>query len=186
MIILFGVVGSGKSEQANLLVERLHCPHVSTSQLLREHSNPQHEAIMQAGKLVDDENIFELLEPELKKVHAESQEFILDGAPRSVKQAEWLVNKIKAGEVKLTAIIHLKVSKETTLKRLLNRGREDDTEVVITERFRQYESVTNPVLDYLRQQGYKVFDIDGENPLDDVQQEVWQVVKDKINASQKR
>lgn len=183
MIILFGSVGSGKSEQSNRLVKKLHCPHISTSALLREHHNPEWEKLMLAGKLVPDQVIFDLLEAEFKKMHIESQEFILDGAPRSVAQAEWLDGKIKAGGVKLTAIFHLQVSKETTLKRMLSRGREDDTEEVIAERFKQYQDVTNPVLECLVQKGYAVYDIDGEWPLDIVEKQIWNILKDKVSAA---
>lgn len=180
MIILFGVVGSGKSEQASRIERKLNCPRLTVSQLLRERAKPRWEKLMQAGVLVSDEEIVQLLEPELEKIHAESQEFILDGAPRSVGQAEWLVKKIKAGEVKLTAIIHLKVSRETTVARMLKRGREDDTEEVIGERFKQYETKTTPVLDFLRRHGYEVIDVDGEWSADVVEQQIWKVLQGKV------
>ena len=180
MIILFGGVGSGKSEQAKRMVTRLKCPHVSTSQLLKQQANPHWQKLMASGILVPDKDTVSLLEPELKKIRAESQEFILDGAPRSIGQAEWLVNKIRIGEVKLTAIIHLKVSRETTVARMLNRGREDDTAEVIGERFREYETKTIPVLDYLRSQGYEVIEIDGEWSADVVEQQIWKVLEGKI------
>ncbi|HZP55591.1 MAG TPA: nucleoside monophosphate kinase [Candidatus Saccharimonadales bacterium] len=183
MIILFGVVGSGKSEQANRLEKKLNCPHITVSQVLKEQHNPAWDSLISAGKLVPDENVISLLEPVLNKV--KKGEFILDGAPRSERQAEWLSQKIKSGGIKLTAIFHLVVSKETTLKRLLNRGREDDREEVIVERFRQYAAVTNPVLAYLVKQGYAVYDIDGEWPLDIVEMQIWNVLKDKIDAPQK-
>ncbi|HSX18354.1 MAG TPA: nucleoside monophosphate kinase [Candidatus Saccharimonadales bacterium] len=185
MIILFGVVGSGKSEQANRMIAKLKCPLISTSDLLRETHNPEWQEIMLSGKLVPDEAIFELLEPELKKARADKNECILDGAPRSIPQAEWLSNKIKSREVKLTAVIYFKVSKETTMKRLLNRGREDDTEEVIAERFRQYDANTMPVLIYLSSQGYPVYEINGELTSDKVETEIWQVLKDKVEAKKR-
>lgn len=184
MIILFGVVGSGKSEQAKRMVARLNCPHISTSQLLRDGAKQHWQQLMLRGKLVRDEDVIGLLESEFKKIGAGSQEFILDGAPRSIGQAGWLVGKIKADEVKLTAIIHLNVSRETTLARMLKRGRDDDTEEVISERFRQYEAITNPVLDYLRSQGLQVIEIDGERSADEVEREVWKALEGKLSAPQ--
>ena len=186
MIILFGVVGSGKSEQAKRLVAKLKCPHVSTSRLLREDLTPEHQAIMQAGKLVDDDNIFELLEPEFKRIDADHHEFILDGAPSSVGQAEWLLSKVKAGELKLTAIIHLKVPRDLILKRLLARGREDDQGGIIARRIEEYDNVTTPVLDYFRSQGYAVHQIDGGGSLGEVERQVWQTIKDKVDEAQER
>jgi adenylate kinase family enzyme len=46
MIILFGVVGSGKSEQARRLVAKIKCPYISTSDLLRENLTPQVEGLL--------------------------------------------------------------------------------------------------------------------------------------------
>lgn len=181
MIILFGVVGSGKSEQANRLEIKLNCPHVTVSQLIRQQENQEWDALMQAGKLVPDDAVLKLLEAELKRINAKNHEFILDGAPRSIPQAEWLSGKINTGELNLTAIIHLKVSKETTLIRLLRRGRQDDTEEVITERFKQYDAVTTPVLNFLREeQGYEIYDIDGEWSSDVVEKQIWKILEGKI------
>lgn len=178
MIILFGVVGSGKSEQAKLLVAKLNCPHISTSRLLKDNSNQEWDKLMMAGKLVPDEDIYSVLGPELEKI--KDREFILDGAPRSVAQAEWLSNKIKAGDLNLTAIIHLKASKDVVMKRLLARGREDDNEAVIANRLSEYEQVTTPVLDYLKEQGYKISEVDGDKSLEEVEQQIWQVLGDKV------
>ena len=182
MIILFGVVGSGKSEQAKRLVARINCPYISTSRLIREKRDPQWEAIMMMGKLLSDQEIISLIEPELNKIDAQHKEFILDGAPRSITQAQWLLKLVEAGKLKLTAIIYLKVSKEITVQRLLKRGREDDKEEIISERFRQYEEVTTPVLDYLRQHGFEVNEVDGSLSIDEVEEQIWGILKDKIEA----
>jgi adenylate kinase len=181
VIILFGVLGSGKSEQAARMVSKLKCPHISTSQLIREQGNKEWINQTLQGKLLPDDIIFELLEPALKKIHADKQEFILDGAPRSIGQAKWLIQRIRSGEIKLTAIIHLKVSRKTTIERMLKRGREDDTKEVINERFKQYETNTKPVLDYLREQGFEVIDIDGEWSSDMVELEIWKVLEGKLD-----
>lgn len=186
MIILFGVVGSGKSEQAKRLVAKLDCPYISTSQLIRESRNPQWEAIMMMGKLVSDGEVLSLLKPELKKIDAGHKEFILDGAPRSIEQAQWLLKEVNEGKVKFTAIIYLKVSKETTIQRLLKRGRDDDKEEIISERFRQYEEVTTPVLDFLKDKGWQINEVEGEWSADMVEKVIWQILKDKVGAAKVR
>lgn len=186
MIILFGVVGSGKSEQAKLLMSRLNCPHVSTSRLLKEKSKPEYQETMKSGKLIGDEKIFKLLETKFTEIDAANREFVLDGAPRSVGQAEWIDRKIKNGQLKLTAIIYLRVPKEVVLQRLMARGREDDKEDVIARRFRQYDEVTTPVLEYFRTHDYPVSSIDGIGTLQEVQNRIWQAVKDKVDAPQER
>lgn len=184
MIIIFGVVGSGKTEQAKRLIEKLHCPYISTSRLIREKSNPEWENLMSVGHLLPDDAIFSLLEPVLEKIDGSGQEFILDGAPRSVGQAEWLVKKIQAKQLTPTAIFHLQVSKETTMERLLARGREDDKVDIIAERFNQYENITRPVLDYLRTHNVQIDEIDGEWSADVVERQIWKVLENKRNASQ--
>ena len=179
MIILFGVVGSGKSEQAKRLLARLNCPYISTSHLLRENLTPERQARMLAGKLVPDDEVLSLLGPALQEAKAGTVECILDGAPRSIAQAQWLIDKMRSGEVKLTAIIHLKVSKELVLKRLLARGREDDRQDVINRRFQQYDSITTPVLDYLERQGYKIDEVDASKSPEQVEAQVQGVVASK-------
>lgn len=180
MIILLGVVGSGKSEQAKRLVAKLHCPYISTSYLIREKQNPQWEAMMMIGKLLPDEDIISLLEPELQKIDAARHEFILDGAPRSIGQAQWLYDKVQTGKLRLTAVIQLNVSKETTMYRLLKRGRDDDKREIISERFRQYEEISTPVLDFLKNHGWQIHEVDGEWSADVVEREIWQILKDKF------
>ena len=182
MIILFGVVGSGKSEQAKRLISRLSCPYISTSLLIRQQRNPRWEAVMMMGKLLSDQEIISLIEPELNKIDAQHKEFILDGAPRSITQAQWLLNKVETGKLKLTAIIYLKVSKEITVQRLLKRGRDDDKEEIISERFRQYEEITTPVLYYLRKHGLQIHEVDGSLSIDEVEKQIWEVLKGKIET----
>lgn len=179
MIILFGVVGSGKSEQAKRLIAKLHCPYISTSRLIRERANPGWDKQIRVGNLLPDEDIFLILEPELRRINAAKEEFILDGAPRSIGQAQWLIQKIKKSSLKFTAIIHLNVSKEVVLQRLLARGRYDDKQQVIATRFEHYDNVTTPVLDYFRSQGYAVNDVDGSLSIDEVEKQVWEVLKGK-------
>jgi adenylate kinase len=114
MIILFGIAGSGKGTQAEILSKRLNCPTLSSGEVLRQNkNNPKILDALSAGKLVDDEIIMSLLEDELTKIHADTQEFVLDGTPRSINQAQWLVDKIKNGKLHLTAIININLSMET-------------------------------------------------------------------------
>ena len=176
MIILFGVVGSGKSEQAKRLLDHFSCPYISTSHLLRDNLTPDRRAKMLAGKLVDDEEILQLLGPALDKARAGEQECILDGAPRSIVQAKWLMKRIQKGDIKLTATIYLKVSKKDVLKRLLARGRDDDKREIISQRFSQYDKITTPVLDYLREEGCKIEEVDASKSPEEVEAEIQKVL----------
>jgi adenylate kinase len=179
MIVLFGAIGSGKTEQGERLVKHLDCPRVSTSQLLRQAADPRHLQQIAEGTLVSDQDILDLLGPELKKVDADKNEFILDGSPRSIPQAKWLISKIEAGEVKFTAIIYLKVPVRTVVERLVKRGRLDDKEDIIRRRLDEYAKITTPVLDYLGQEGYKVDEINGSPPSDQVEKSIQAVLETK-------
>lgn len=170
MIVFLGIVGSGKSTQAALLSVRLACLRLSTGDLLRANMKGRIAKKMLAGELVEDKNLFKLLDKDLKR-HGKT-EFILDGFPRTMKQAEWLVDKIKQYKIKLTAVVHLNASHKTVKKRLLARGRPDDYEGAIAERFAEYESKIVPILDYLREQSLPVYEIDGEKPEQEVERNI--------------
>lgn len=163
MIIFMGLAGSGKSTQGQLLAAHLHCPWISTGNLLRQF-NTDHKVQqrMLKGEMIDDETTLSVLEAELKRVDAAHNECILDGSPRTLRQAEWLVTKARKNDLKITAIIHLKASKNIAKKRLLARHRPDDNEPAIAERFAEYEKVIKPIVAYLRSEGFRVHDINGE------------------------
>lgn len=176
MIIIMGSVGSGKTEQGSRLVNKINCPRISTSQLLREHPEKKWHSHILSGKLVDDEEVIRALQPALEAVNAHSQEVILDGAPRSIPQAEWLRGEIAAGRIKLTAIFNLVVSDEVVLHRLMSRGREDDQRQVIMKRLKDYHEITQPVLDYLSGNGIKIHHIDGEKDPDSVEMQIDKIL----------
>ncbi len=172
MIVLVGSVGSGKTEQGRRLAKYLNCPWLSTSQLLRDKpSQPRHQQ-MATGELVADQAIIEVLEAEFKKIGAERNEFVLDGAPRSLAQSQWLLAKIKAGEVKFTAIVCLNVSKEEIFQRLADRQRTDDQKQVVLRRLEEYQTLTEPALAYLTQHGLKITEIDGNSPIEIVERRI--------------
>jgi adenylate kinase len=166
------MAGTGKSTQGQLIAEYLKCPWVSVGNILRAHMSGKYAKQMLAGELIDDEQMFPLLEEELKRLGADKNEVILDGSPRTMDQAEWLAEKINSGELSLTAIIHLKVSKEIAKKRLLSRGRPDDHEQAINERFAEYEKVIVPIMKYLKEQGFRIYDINTERSQDEIAEDI--------------
>lgn len=151
-LVLVGAPGSGKGTQADILEQIFGVPHISTGAILREEVKQgtelgkQADAYMKAGQLVPDELIFAIMEPRLDKLPG----FILDGFPRSLSQAEKLDGILKQP---LTAVAVLDCDDELLVKRMLARGREDDTEEVIRERLKVYHQQTEPVLQYYEQQG---------------------------------
>jgi adenylate kinase len=94
-------------------------------------------------------------------------EFVLDGFPRTIPQANWLLDQVHQGRFKLSAVINLDASEEVVRGRLMQRGRVDDTDDAINERFKEYRTVTLPILDHFRQEGVTVCDIEAaQSPRD--------------------
>jgi adenylate kinase len=74
--------------------------------------------------------------------------FILDGFPRSTDQADALNEILAELDTKLDAVLSFGVDEDVVVKRMLARGRADDTEEVIRNRMHVYLSETAPLLEY--------------------------------------
>lgn len=165
MIILMGVAGAGKSMQGRIFADEHGYAWISTGELFRVLVTGQRRQQMLAGQLLSDDEVIALIDKTLDQMVDTDQEFVLDGFPRTKPQADWLLDQVKQGRFKLTAIFNLKASPEVVKQRLLERGRQDDTETVIDKRFKEYDAVTLPIIDYFKQAGINVYDINaGKEP----------------------
>lgn len=178
MIIILGIAGSGKTTQGKILAERLKCPWISVGQLIRNQEiTPEAKQKNLQGELMGDELLFPFLNAEFQRLDAGSHEVILDGFPRLLSQARWLASKIEVGKIKLTGVIHLKISKQTAKDRLLHRGRPDDHEAAITQRFSIYEKSVSSILGLLGSQNHDIHEIDGEGSIEEVAKLISRVFK---------
>jgi len=159
MIILTGVAGAGKSMQGKILADEHGYAWISTGEILRVLVTGKRRHEMLQGKLLSDDEMINLMDKVLELIDTQ-QEFVLDGFPRTVPQADWLLEQVNNGRFSLSAVIHLAASEEVVRARLLERGRQDDTEEAIAKRFSEYREVTLPIIEYLRKEGAKVCDID--------------------------
>jgi adenylate kinase len=155
MIILMGVAGAGKSMQGKILADEHGYAWISTGEILRVLVTGKRRQEMLQGKLLSDEEMINLMDKVLELIDTQ-QEFVLDGFPRTIPQADWLLEQVHKGRFALSAVVHLAASEEVVRARLLDRARPDDTEEAIAKRFSEYNSVTLPILEHLEREGAKV------------------------------
>lgn len=161
MIIVVGVAGSGKSTQSRMLAEHEGWCWISMGQLLRNKLTGELADEMNSGKLLDDTKVTQILKDELT-TQIPKCKVILDGFPRRVIQATWLIEAISELGDSVEAVVHLQAKEEVVLDRLLQRGRPDDKPDAINERFLEYEQDIKPLLDLFAKNGVPIVEVNGE------------------------
>jgi len=159
MIILMGVAGAGKSMQGKILADEHGYAWISSGEIFRVLITGKRRQEMLEGKLLSDDEVIKVVDKVFELIDT-SQEFVLDGFPRTVVQADWLINQAREGRFELSAVIHLAASEEVVRSRLLERGRQDDTDEAIAKRFSEYRNSTLPIIEHFKKEGVKVCDID--------------------------
>ena len=175
-LVLLGAPGAGKGTQAVFLKDRHGLAHISTGDILRQNIKDgtalglEAKKFMDAGQLVPDEVVMNMMKDKLASL-PEDQGFMLDGFPRTVKQAEFL-----EGITKLDGVIMFKVSDDDIVKRLMNRAvckscggittwdngekcpscggelyrRADDNEETIRSRLKVFHEQTEALIEFYR------------------------------------
>jgi adenylate kinase len=113
MIILMGVAGAGKSMQGRLFADEHGYAWISTGDLFRVLVTGKRRQQMLEGKLLDDDEVIALIDKTLKLIDAK-KEFLLDGFPRTKKQADWVLEQAAAGRFQLTAVFNLAASPDAS------------------------------------------------------------------------
>ena len=197
-MIFLGPPGAGKGTLAARAVEIMGLPHISTGVIFRAAISAKSplgikvKAIIDAGKLVDDETTIELVKERLQQEDAQKG-YILDGFPRTIPQAQAL-SKFSTVE----KVINFDLPDSVVLERLGGRRvcrdcgynfhavfnkpktegvcdycegeiytRADDSPDAIQKRLEVYRSQTAPLIDYYRQSGLLV-DIDASPQVDEI------------------
>ncbi|GJF08236.1 adenylate kinase [Mycolicibacterium cyprinidarum] len=152
-IVLLGPPGAGKGTQAQKLADELGVPQVSTGDLFRDNISNGTDLGLEAKKYLDAGDLVPaaltnaLVDDRLGDADVAAG-FILDGYPRSVEQAEALDEMLARRELSLDAVLEFRVPEDELVSRLKGRGRADDTEEIIRNRFRVYRDETAPLLDH--------------------------------------
>lgn len=171
MILIMGIAGSGKGTQSKLLAEKSGYHLITMGDVLRQSASQEQRQKMEAGILLDDQEIIQITDKFLGALPPDG-EVLLDGFPRTLPQAEWLVGEAKKGRFKISSAIHLVASRQAVKERLIGRARNDDVDHAIEQRFDEYEKSTAPILDWLREQDIDVYDVDAERPIETVYQDI--------------
>jgi len=119
-VIILGAPASGKGTQCDLLVEKYGLLHVSTGDLLRARSRflPELAEYMDRGALVPDEIITQVLRERLSEPDASGRGVLLDGYPRTRRQAEMLADM---GNMRIDHVILLDVPDDVVIERVEGR-----------------------------------------------------------------
>lgn len=176
MIILMGVAGAGKSMQGKILADEHGYAWISTGEILRVLVTGRRRQEMLEGKLLSDTEMVAILDKVFDLIDTD-QEFVLDGFPRTVVQADWLLEQTRRGRFKLTAVIHLTASQEIVRERLVKRARLDDTDEAISKRFQEYNSVTVPIIEHFKHLGVAICEIDAGSSAREVHDAILKCLK---------
>lgn len=168
-----GIAGAGKGTQAKMLVDRDGYSIVATGDTFRKFATEEQRSRMLQGLLLQDEDIYEMLNKAFDTV-SDLEKCILDGAPRSIPQADWL---LRQSRLDIKAVVHINVDEDVVRRRLLSRARSDDTESGISKRFEEYRNNTLPILKHLKARGIKVFEVDGNQEPNKVHQEILECIE---------
>lgn len=176
MIILMGLAGSGKSTQGKMLAESMGRRWLSAGQVLRDTQNPEVKAVQDRGELVDDEVTIGLMRDAIVQTASRGQDMVLDGFPRTVRQAEWVAeNLVRAIE----GVIYLDVPKEQLIQRMMLRGRSDDeSREAIEKRFAVVEKNITEVSTILMKKGVRIVAVSGEGTVEEVFERIKLVIRD--------
>lgn len=164
-ILIMGLPGSGKTTQSKILANSLNLCFIKTGEILRELSKQDGEVAkglkeaMEKGELVDNKVAADVVRDRVLEMDCQNG-FIMDGYPRSLDQLQYF-------DPKFDKVFYLKISPEQSEKRLLQRGRQDDSPEIIDKRIRVQNEKLNPLLDYFSNNS-DLIEIDGEQDIEKV------------------
>ena len=210
-LILLGCPGAGKGTQAKLIAEKYHIPHISTGDIFRTaiqngtELGKKVKAIVDGGQLVPDQVVVDLVKERLKQSDCQNG-FLLDGFPRTVDQAQALLQITP-----IDFVIDIDVPEEEIVRRLSGRRvhpasgriyhldshppkvantddvtgeplvqRLDDTEETVRKRLAVYQQQTKPLQDYYQSTHYRK--IDGTGSVRDITAKIFSILDAQAKA----
>lgn len=176
MIIFFGPAGAGKSVQGQILSARYGWRWLSAGQLLRDTHDAELLKAMSTGELVHNDIANKVMLNALKR-SKDIDHVILDGFPRELSQAKWLLANEPEHERSIAAIVVLEVPKSELVRRLTLRGRADDTPESIERRLQIFRTEIYPILAYFNERHVHIVHIDGTGTVGQVHDRIVEELK---------
>ncbi|MFB2918497.1 MULTISPECIES: adenylate kinase [Aerosakkonema] len=179
-LIFLGPPGAGKGTQAKKLADSCAIPHISTGDILRNEVaqgtplGSKAKSYQERGELVPDSLILDMMRERLNQSDTQDG-WILDGFPRNVTQAGFLDELLEQLKQNCDRVVNLEVPDEVLVRRLLGRGRPDDTEEVIRRRLEVYREQTAPLIDYYRDR-QQLVSIEGDRTMTEVTAEIKKAI----------
>lgn len=172
MIVFFGPAGAGKSMQGQILAARQGWRWLSAGQILRDTHDAALIQTMHEGNLVPHEAITRIMGEAIQKA-GDIDQIILDGFPRELEQAQWLVESKTDHGRDISLVVVLEVPREELLKRLAIRGRVDDTPEAIDRRLAIYRQEMYPILSLFTEDNIPIVHIDGVGTVGEVHDRIY-------------
>ncbi len=205
-LIFLGPPGAGKGTQAERVIQSLGIPQISTGEILRRAIKEQTEtgrraqSYIESGALVPDEIVLALVEERLQSPDC-ANGYLLDGFPRTIKQAEALDNIAR-----MDAVVNIQVPDEVIVERLSGRRvcaacghtthvsiakdgicpvcgkpltqRKDDEASTVRNRLTTYAQQTRPLIEYYEKQGL-LLSVDGCLPMEEVTAQILSKLRER-------
>ena len=208
-LILLGAPGAGKGTQAEKICEKLHIPTISTGNIIRAalkngtEMGLKAKAYMEAGQLVPDEVVIGIIKDRLKDDDCKNG-FILDGFPRTIPQAQALVDM----GIDIDKVIDIEVPDEKIIARMSGRRvcskcansyhmeykkpkvdgicdacggelvqRKDDAPETVLARLEEYHEMTEPLKGFYDKLG-KLNVVEGQEDVSDTTSLVFAALED--------
>ena len=207
-LIILGPPGAGKGTQAAFIASEQNIPHISTGDMLREaikngtELGLQAKAVMDAGNLVSDELIIEVVKERISQEDCKNG-FLFDGFPRTIPQAEAL----QENNVDINGVIELVIADEEIIKRMSGRRihlasgrtyhvdfnppkqpglddetgeeliiRKDDEPETVKDRLKVYWTQTQPLIEYYSNfknaSDFKYLTVDGTLTVEEIKNNI--------------
>jgi adenylate kinase len=169
--------GAGKGTQATRLAEHFGIEHLSSGEMFRREVASSSAvgrlaaSYVAHGDLVPDDVVLAMVLPRVVAA-AEAGGYVLDGFPRTLRQAEAAHDAASARRgIEPQAVIHLQVDAAELRRRMLERGeaegRTDDVRAIIAHRLDVFYEQTEPLLVFYEKRAL-VVEVDGSQPVDRV------------------